>query len=295
MGDHAVAVRKISLALPLRRRTQDFWRQQRWRSFRPTGWTTRCGMPPGRERPDCEGRNQRRAGEARQFRRGGKCLSAAVGSLPPGAIQSRSALDLIQHQDFRAVVELLRNRSRFFRRSAKLRTLLGVAQYSSADTDEAVPSLIDAIAVDPSAEPRTGAGADPLAVFRGGAAGGNGAPVQSEPDGFQRVEAPPGTPDRRCRNAERSRRTGSSGRAPTIRCTLRTGARFRIDDRLRRHAGRSSPARVRPVPANHYRMGLIYRRLGMNDLSRKEMDLRNQMLEKDVQRDRAWLSALKVS
>ena len=49
-----------------------------------------------------------------------------------------------------------------------------------------------------------------------------------------------------------------------------------------------------PSPQNHYRMGLIYRRLGMNELSRKEMDLRNQMLEKMSEETALGLNALKT-
>ena len=41
-------------------------------------------------------------------------------------------------------------------------------------------------------------------------------------------------------------------------------------------------------------MGLIYKRLGMNDLSRKEMDLRNQMLEKMSEETALGLNALKT-
>ena len=45
-------------------------------SGRPVGRRA-AACSPGRERPDCEGRNRRRPGEARQFRRGGKCLSGS--------------------------------------------------------------------------------------------------------------------------------------------------------------------------------------------------------------------------
>ena len=48
-----------------------------------------------------------------------------------------------------------------------------------------------------------------------------------------------------------------------------------------------------PSPQNHYRMGLIYKRLGMNELSQREMDLRRQMLEKMSEETALGLTALK--
>jgi hypothetical protein len=41
-------------------------------------------------------------------------------------------------------------------------------------------------------------------------------------------------------------------------------------------------------------MGLIYKRLGMNELSQREMDLRRQVLEKMSEETALGLSALKT-
>lgn len=48
-----------------------------------------------------------------------------------------------------------------------------------------------------------------------------------------------------------------------------------------------------PSPQNHYRMGLIYKRLGLNDLSQSEMDQRKRMLEKMSEETALGLNTLK--
>ena len=80
---------------------------------------------------------------------------------------------------------------------------------------------------------------------------------------------------------------------PVARCELARA--FEWTDRLP-EARREMESCVQfdPSPQNHYRMGLIYRRLGMNDLSEREMGLRKQMLEKMSEETALGLSALKT-
>jgi hypothetical protein len=51
--------------------------------------------------------------------------------------------------------------------------------------------------------------------------------------------------------------------------------------------------RLDPSPQNHYRLGQIYRRLGLPDLAKREMDLRNRMLRDTTEETEAGLNTLK--
>jgi Tfp pilus assembly protein PilF len=176
-----------------------------------------------------------------------------------------------------------------------LRTLLGIAQYSHGDTAEAIPSLIDAIAVDPSAEPAYRCLAQIL--------------LQSS------AAAPPAATERLCKwnstvcSALKLRLARESDDAamqkeaiaglqrtsndPVARCELARA--FEWMDRIAEaRTEMEACVQFEPSPQNHYRMGLIYKRLGMNELSQREMDLRRQVLEKMSEETALGLSALKT-
>ena len=52
--------------------------------------------------------------------------------------------------------------------------------------------------------------------------------------------------------------------------------------------------RLDPTPQNHYRLGLIYQKLGFTDLAHKEMELRNQIQAKMSQDTAAGMNALQT-
>jgi hypothetical protein len=52
--------------------------------------------------------------------------------------------------------------------------------------------------------------------------------------------------------------------------------------------------RADPTPQNHYRMGLIYKRLGLDELSQKEMDERKRLLQRMSEETAAGLNTLKA-
>jgi Flp pilus assembly protein TadD len=218
--------------------------------------------------------------------------------LAPSQEQYRVALayDLIRHQDFRAAVELLQQSKPLFPRSAKLRTLLGIAQYSNGDTDEAVPSLIDAIAVDPSAESayrclaqillQSSAAAPPAATER---------LCKWNPTvcSALKLRLARQTDDAAMQNEAIAGLQRAASDDPIARCELARA--FEWTDRLPdARAEMEACVQFDPSPQNHYRMGLIYKRLGMNDLSQREMDLRGQMLGKMSEETALGLSALKI-
>src|SRR5262249_11272847 len=62
------------------------------------------------------------------------------------------AYELIQHQTFQTAVEFLQQSLPIFEQSARMRTLLGIAQYSLGETDEATASLVRAVEVDSKME-----------------------------------------------------------------------------------------------------------------------------------------------
>jgi tetratricopeptide (TPR) repeat protein len=217
--------------------------------------------------------------------------------LAPAQEQYRVAFayDLIRHQDFRAAVALLQQSKALFPRSSKLRTLLGIAQYSNGDTDEAVPSLIDAISVDPNAEPayrclaqillQSSAAAPPAATVRL-------CKWSLTVCNALKLRLARQTDDTVMQNEAIAGLERAAPDDPVARCELARA--FEWTDRLpeaRREM--ESCVQLDPSPQNHYRMGLIYRRLGMSSLSQREMDLRKQMLEKMSEETALGLTALK--
>jgi len=297
-GDHAAAVREISLALSLAPSDPGLLVATAMAEFQADRldkalWhAAQAGNDPTAKA--VIGDVQEKRGN---YAEASNAYREAV-RLAPSQEQYRVALayDLIRHQDFRAAVELLRQSTPLFPRSAKLRTLLGIAQYSNGDTDEAIPSLIDAIAVDPGAEPAYRCLAQIL--------------LQSS------AAAPPAATERLCQwnptvcSALKLRLARQAGDAamqkeaiaglqraasddPVARCELARA--FEWTDRLTEaRAEMEACVQFDPSPQNHYRMGLIYKRLGMNDLSQREMDLRGQMLEKMSEETALGLNALKT-
>jgi hypothetical protein len=49
-----------------------------------------------------------------------------------------------------------------------------------------------------------------------------------------------------------------------------------------------------PSPQNHYRLGIIYQRLGLADLAKKQMELRQQLLAQMSEQTANGLSVLKT-
>ena len=217
-------------------------------------------------------------------------------TLAPGQEQYRVTLayDLIRHQQFRAAVEFLEQSKASFPKSARLRTLLGIAQYSNGDRNEAVDSLIGAILADPHAESayrclaqialQSSASPEPAAIellckwnstvcsamkLRLARQADNELMRDDAIAGLKR--APPGDLVAHC---ELARAWEWTNRLQEARTEMETCLKFD------------------PSPQNHYRMGLIYKRLGLDDLSQIEMNLRKQLLDKMSEETALGLNAL---
>jgi tetratricopeptide (TPR) repeat protein len=218
--------------------------------------------------------------------------------LAPGQEEYRTTLayDLIRHQEFREAVELLQESKTLFPHSVRLRTLLGIAQYSSGETDDAIASLVEAIAVDPKMESAyrclarivLQSSAAPTVLVARDLCRWNAtvcnalklrAARQSHDEAMEKEaiealgRAPSDDPVARC---EMARAREWTGRLEEARTEMEACLKFD------------------PSPQNHYRMGLIYKRLGLNDLSQREMALRQQMLQRMSEETALGLSALKT-
>jgi len=53
--------------------------------------------------------------------------------------------------------------------------------------------------------------------------------------------------------------------------------------------------RLDPSPQNHYRLGLLYEKLGLSELAHKEIELRTQTLQRMSEETAMWLKALQAS
>ncbi len=217
-------------------------------------------------------------------------------SLAPDREPYRIALglELIQHQKFRSAIDLLERSAPLFPRSAGIRTLLGIAQYADGDVSEGIASLQDAIAADPKMEAPYRCLARIL--------------LQSS------AAPPPRAVTALCRwnavvcSALRLRVARDAGDAATERAAIATLKRAPPGDaiadcelgRAYQWTGELSSARTQmeactrldPSPQNHYRLAVIYRKLGLADLARKELAVRAEILQKMSEETALGLDAL---
>jgi len=206
------------------------------------------------------------------------------------------AYDLIQHQSFPAAIEVLSQSAPLFPKSARIRTLLGIAQYSDGDIDDAVATLAKAITVDPNVESAYRCLAQIV---------------------LQSSSAPPKEAiDHLCRwntvvcsamklrvarenndAAQQNQAIAVLKQAPAgnivARCELARAYEWtnRLQDA---RPEMETCVRADPTPQNHYRMGLIYKRLGLDELSQKEMDERKRLLQRMSEETAAGLNTLKA-
>jgi tetratricopeptide (TPR) repeat protein len=204
------------------------------------------------------------------------------------------ALELIQHQSFPSAIELLKQSAPLFPKSAKLPTLLGIANYASGFADDARASFEEAISVDPH--------------------------FDSAYSCLARVvlesSAPPGkeTISLLCRwnavacSAVRLRVARDQDDTAAMRRAIAVLERApaqnaiancelaRAHEWSRQFAAARQPmeacVRLDPTPQNHYRLGVLYRKLSLPNLARREMDLRNEIQAKMSEETAVGMNAL---
>jgi len=211
---------------------------------------------------------------------------------------SRSfAFELIRRQAFRPAIDILRDSRRTHSSDSSLAILLGIAEYAAGDIEEAITTLSDVIAADRDAEPAYRSLARIV---------------------LQSSAAPePRVTEQLCRwdalvcNALKLRVARELGDAnlmsaaaaaleqgpaanPIVACELA---------RAREWVNRIGEARIYlekcvaldPSPQNHFRLGVIYQRLGLPDLARAQMELRLRALGGITEEAANGLSALGVN
>ncbi len=192
------------------------------------------------------------------------------------------ALELVQHHTFEPAVAVLAQAATLFPKSARIRTLLGVAQYAAGRYDEAEAALTDAIAIDPSLQPVYGY----LAQV---ALESTTAPPERTLKAICRREATvcAALKSRTAREkgdaALEAQAIAELKRAPAgsavARCEL--GRVYQSSGQLAEaRTEMEACVRLDPSPQNHYRLGLVYSRLGLAGQARKEMALRQEAEER---------------
>jgi Tfp pilus assembly protein PilF len=202
--------------------------------------------------------------------------------------------ELIQRQAFRPAIEMLQGAAPRFPKSAKIRTLLGIAQYAAGDNPEAITSLEDAISLDPGFEPSHRCLA--LIVLESSAAPPQRT-VDSLCDWDEIVCA--------ALKLRAARQTGNMllvqeatailARVPdgnvVAHCELARAYEWTYDfpgARIQMEAC----VRLDPSPQNHYRLALIYKKLGQAELAERELQLRAEILQKMSEQTALGLNAL---
>lgn len=221
-------------------------------------------------------------------------LQAAV-TLAPDREQYRIALalELVQHQTFPPAIAVLEQAASLFPKSATIRTLLGIARYANGDVEGAENSLSEAIQLDPKLEPA-------YVYLQQIALDSSSAPPQSAIDALcrwnrtacaamkLRIARDRADPALLNRAIEELKRTPPAD--PVSNCELGRAYEWLTQWNDARERMENC-TRLSPTPQNHYRLGLIYGRLGLTELARKEMALRSQSLvrmsEEDARRRNA--------
>jgi tetratricopeptide (TPR) repeat protein len=228
-----------------------------------------------------------------------KAYQAAV-ALDPGREQFRIALalELVQHYTFEPAIAVLQQAAPRFPKSARIRTLLGVALYAAGRFDEAETSMTDALALDPGLEPVYGylaqaafesPSAPPERTLRTicsrDAEGVACVALQS------RAARAEGDPAILAQVIAKLKRTPPD--SAVARCEL--GWVYQATGQLAEaRAELETCVRLDPSPQNHYRLGLVYNRLGFVELARKEMELRLTAGQKNSEDDARRRSAVQA-
>jgi Tfp pilus assembly protein PilF len=191
------------------------------------------------------------------------------------------ATALIKRTAFEQAVAQLKDSLAAFPKSAKLRVLLGVAEFGHGDNAEAVSDLEEAIAMEPELE---GAKRCLARIVLGSAKAAPQHTVEILCAWDRTVCAALRlrTARENQDSAQEREAVAELKRAPldnmVARCALGLAYQWRGD--WNAAAGEmKSCVRLDPSPQHHYTLALIYRKLGQEELARKELALREALLK----------------
>ena len=217
-----------------------------------------------------------------QYIEAANAYQAAV-ALEPDREQYRIALalELVEHQSFTAAIAVLKQAAGLFPKSGKIRTLLGVAQYGDGDSAAAMESLADAIAADATLEPAyvyltrivldsSAPPPEPIvkALCRWNSTVCNAIRLRiarAQDDSKLLADAIAGL-----------EHGGQDD--PIARCELGRGYQWTGQNEKAR-TEMEACVKLEPTPQNHYRLGLIYRQLGLTEQAESEIAVRNKAME----------------
>lgn len=224
-----------------------------------------------------------------------KAYETAV-TLAPDREQYRVAfgMELIKHQSFQPAIEMLQGSAGLFPRSAKIRTLLGIAQYAAGYTPDAVRTLQDAIAIDPKLDAPHRCLAE---ILLQSSATAPEAATKMLCDWSRIVCSALQLRVARERGDQKLTEQAIAGLklAPADnavgRCEL--GRAYEWTGKLPQ-ARKEMEACVKldTSPQNHYRLALLYRKLDEPELAHKEMELRTAILKQMSEETALGLHAL---
>ena len=218
-----------------------------------------------------------------QYVQAAKAYQAAV-ELAPDQEQYRIALalELVQHHTFEAAILVLEQAAKLFPMSARIETLLGIANYASQHIEVALASLTRAVELDPALKPAEHylvqvALESPTQISVGALAAVCRSDAVSCAALKLRVSRHQGDIGMQKEAMAELRRAPADN--PVARCELGRAYEW-LEQWAEARAQMEACVRLNPSPENHYRLGLDYSRLGLRELSRKEMELRNQAAER---------------
>jgi tetratricopeptide (TPR) repeat protein len=219
----------------------------------------------------------------------------ALSPADPDLVRGTAVAEL-QARRSNEAVKLLQRSLPLFPKSPAILTLLGIAQYASGDSRAAIDALQGAIGAEPGFEPAHRCLA--LIVLESSAA-----PNQRTIDllcswsevvcSALRLRVARESGDTQMQRAA----IGVLERAPqeniVARCELARAYEWAGD--LAAARTQMEPCvRLDPSPQNHYRLALIYKKLGQTDLAQHELQLRSQVLQRMSEQTALGLSALQT-
>ncbi len=189
-----------------------------------------------------------------------------------------------------------RKRHRCFRKSAKLRTLLGIAQYAAGYNDDAIAALSEAIAIDPQMDSAyrcltqivLQSSAAPSAAVVKSLCAWNGVVCSALQLRVARETHDTALEAKAIAGLEHAPRNDVVGT-----CELARAYEWK-NDAARARQPMERCVRLDPSPQNHYRLGMLYRKLGLTTLAHEQMELRAKTMQQMSEQTAAWLKSLQT-
>lgn len=227
-----------------------------------------------------------------------KAYEAAV-AMAPEREDYRIALglELMHRQSFAPAIAMLQEAAPLFPRSAKLRTLLGIAQYAAGYNDEAIAALSDAIAIDPRMDSAyrcltqivLQSSAAPSAAVVKSLCAWNEVVCSALQLRVARETHDTALARKALAGLERAPHNDVVGACELARAYEWENNAARARQPMERCV------RLDPSPQNHYRLGMLYRKLGFTTLAHEQMELRTKTMQQMSEQTAAWLKSLQTA